>query len=241
LHTKVLLIDAVDWGTSYQERHPLKDVGFWFKRHFPENVADLIGVKSVHDVLELGFRNNLAGIIMSGSPRDAHAQDQFTERAVVLVQEIQKSGIPFFGVCYGHQLLARALGGEVAREPNGLELGNAEVELTDAGMKSFLFEGCAGPQLNVLQSHRDAVLKLPPDAELLAGNKHSAHQSFRVGKMHGVQFHPETSPEVLEYLWTRRIAAFQPVTGFDIQQRISSFQPTPQGVRVLQNFVYSVL
>lgn len=176
---------------------------------------------------------------MSGSPRDAWADDDFTHQTIALIQQIRGERIPFLGVCYGHQLLARAAGAEVNLDPQGLELGNSTISLTDAGRRSGLFARCHEP-IRVLQSHRDAVLRLPAGAVLLASNEHTPIQAFSIeDRMFGVQFHPETNPDILRFLWEPRRETYRANPNFDIDRALTQMQPTPEAPQILRNFANS--
>jgi GMP synthase (glutamine-hydrolysing) len=95
------------------------------------------------------------------------------------------------GVCYGHQLICRALLGSsaVGSCPGGLEAGWIDVEITGAGLE---IPGAA-PVSRVFQSHFDSVIKIPETAEVIAKNGHTAIQAFidRKKNLFSMQFHPE--------------------------------------------------
>jgi GMP synthase (glutamine-hydrolysing) len=95
--------------------------------------------------------------------------------------------MPVLGVCFGHQVLADALGGTVG-DMGSYEIGYRDVELGD----DPLFAGVESPA-TVFTTHSDAVTELPPEAEQIAENDYGVH-GFRVGNAVGVQFHPEYDP-----------------------------------------------
>lgn len=142
------------------------------------------------------------GIIVTGSPLSV------TERAAWMLElgenllAIGARGTPVLGVCFGHQLLARAAGGEVVQNPRGREIGTVRMQLTEAGRKDPLFAPWAnGPEIEVQATHVDAVDPLPPGATVLASNENTTAQAFRLSEtLAGVQFHPELWAEAMRDL-----------------------------------------
>ncbi|PSQ57552.1 hypothetical protein BRD22_01780 [Halobacteriales archaeon SW_8_68_21] len=95
----------------------------------------------------------------------------------------------YWDVCYGHQVLAEALGGRVAGM-DGFEIGYNEIRRT---RDDPLFDGI-GDSFTAFTTHGDVVVELPPSATLLAENDRGVH-AFRDGHCWGVQFHPEYDAE----------------------------------------------
>jgi GMP synthase (glutamine-hydrolysing) len=103
--------------------------------------------------------------------------------------------VPTLGVCLGHQLAAVALGGRVGVNPTGRTVGLVPVRLTDAGARDPLLSGLGGQV--AVHYNDDVVLEGPDGSTLLATLPDGRPQALRFGRAAwGVQFHPETSPEV---------------------------------------------
>jgi GMP synthase (glutamine-hydrolysing) len=112
-----------------------------------------------------------------------------------LLADAVAGGIPTLGVCLGHQLAAVALGGTVGRNPAGRTVGLVPVHLTDAGATDPLLAGLGG--LRAVHYNDDVVLDPPAGVSILATLPDGQPQALRFGPVAwGVQFHPETSPEV---------------------------------------------
>lgn len=233
----VLLLDLYEWTDAYPASNPLRNVTGWFGRHLP--VGDQIELRTAgaSDDL-LAAVQDAAAVIISGSPRDAWVEDPRNDRALEVIEHCRTDGKPLLGVCFGHQLLGRALGAKVGRHPAGYELGNVEVSLTDKGVECPLFTGLPR-QLDVIESHQDAVLELPPGARLLATGAHTQVQAFDfAGHLLGIQFHPEMDPAVLQFVWGEpRRALWRPKLKFDLDVRLAELHPTPAAARIFSNFV----
>lgn len=126
-------------------------------------------------------------------------------------------GVPTLGICFGHQLLAVATGGEVTVDhPAGREFGVIDVTLEPAAQHDPVLGRIAGMsridgpgsidghgrvagqgRVPAPSAHSDAVTRLPPDAVALARSDRYPNQAFRLGSALGVQFHPEASPDLM--------------------------------------------
>jgi len=109
-----------------------------------------------------------------------------------LVQEAYNRKLPTFGSCWGHQIIARALGGEVQHDPDKAELGCHHIELTEAGRHDELL-GTFPHSFMANMGHHDRVTRLPEGAIELADNRTQPNEAFRLKDrpMYGTQFHSE--------------------------------------------------
>jgi GMP synthase-like glutamine amidotransferase len=135
------------------------------------------------------------GVIIMGGPQSANDPDPRLAAEIGLIREAVARGVPILGVCLGAQLLAKALGAGVSRNPSK-EIGWAPVYFTEAAKDDPLFGGVASPT-TFFHWHGE-TFELPEGAEWLAYSDLCRHQAFRYGsKVYGVQFHPEITPEMI--------------------------------------------
>ena len=148
-----------------------------------------------------------AAIILSGGPKSVHV-----DGAPKLDAEIYELGVPIFGICYGVQLIAQQLGGEVARGGKG-EYGRAIMRRISGAKSTLLTDSIVGPSqdLTVWMSHFDAVTRVPEGFVATAATPDAPMAVIEcvARKIWGVQFHPEV-------------------------------MHTQQGTEVLQQFIYQL-
>lgn len=119
----------------------------------------------------------------------------WTESLHNLVRRAVDRNLPTIGSCWGHQVIAHALGGRVVHDPERAELGCGWVELTSAGADDTIFHRFPR-RFRANMGHNDRVLELPPGTVELAHND-QPHQAFRVEEapIYGTQFHSELDAE----------------------------------------------
>jgi GMP synthase (glutamine-hydrolysing) len=165
-------------------------------------------------------------IVVTGSPRSVRERAPWMCAAAGWLRAQAERGTPVLGVCFGHQLLAEAYGGSVARSPRGREIGTIRCGLTAEGRSDPLFAGLPST-FEAQATHEDEVVRLPPGAELLATNAWSRVQAFRLGRnVRAVQFHPEMDAASMAATVAARATALA-----------APPRPTPHAARVLANFV----
>ncbi|WP_033416815.1 glutamine amidotransferase [Hahella ganghwensis] len=189
----LLLVLCGDTFPAIRESHG--DFELWFTRALKG-----LGLRVVtwnahqhHDMPDISF----AGVVLSGSPAMVTDRAGWSIALADWILECVELNIPVLGVCYGHQLLADALGGEVDFHPGGREIGSLLMSCTQEAGNDPLFRHM--PRSFYAQlSHAQSVLTLPPDAVLLASGSRVRCQAFRYGRsVWGVQFHPEFNRAVM--------------------------------------------
>ena len=170
------------------------------------------------------------GIILSGGPASVYEKN-----APLSDPGILRMGIPILGICYGMQLIAQQMGGEVVRSEKR-EYGRAKLTL-DRGGKLFKGLGRRGSQLIVWMSHGDYVRTLPPGFHAIARSKNTPFAAVEESqrRIYGLQFHPEVvhTPRGLDLiknflfhicecsnLWT--MESFLEQTRQDLKRRIGT-------------------
>jgi GMP synthase (glutamine-hydrolysing) len=151
------------------------------------------------------------------------------------VKAMVAAEVPLLGVCYGHQLLGRAMGGKVGYHPQGKEVGTFEVRLLPAAKEDPLI-GTLPQKFPVHATHAQSVLKLPPGATHLAENDFERHHAMRIGRCAwGVQFHPEYDCNIeRDYIEAQAKALAK--TGRDVDKLLANLRETPEAASILRKF-----
>ncbi|MDB9731693.1 glutamine-hydrolyzing GMP synthase [Candidatus Pelagibacter sp.] len=133
-------------------------------------------------------KGNIAGIILSGGPLNVYENDKFK-----FDKKILKLGIPILGICFGHQILSKLLGGKVKKSKHR-EFGLATISKVSNSIltKNFFNKNSTS---DVWMSHADQVSKMPKNFKVIASTKNSKLTIIEKNKdnFYGVQFHPEVT------------------------------------------------
>jgi GMP synthase (glutamine-hydrolysing) len=177
-----------------------------------------------------------AGVIVTGSGAMVTDRHPWSERTAAWLGDAARAGLPVLGICYGHQLLAHALGGEVGDNPAGREMGTIELETVPDAASDALFAGLPA-RFPAQATHLQSVLGMPEGATLLARSAGDACHAFRWGEAAwGVQFHPEFSTTHMRgYVHARREALAR--EGRDPAGMAAAVAAAPHARRVLRRFV----
>jgi len=178
---------------------------------------------------------SIAGVIVTGSQAMVSDREPWSERLAQWLRELVAQDVPVLGICYGHQLLAHAFGGEVGYHPSGIEIGTSDIRLTPGASDDPLFHTLPS-QFSAQEVHRQSVLKLPQNARWLARGEFESHQAFRIGNYGwGVQFHPEFSATAMRgYITEMREVLREEGRNPDLLA--ANVRPSPQAHALLARF-----
>lgn len=180
-----------------------------------------------------------AGVLMTGAHAMLTDRLPWMRRALDWLPRLVAAEVPFLGICFGHQMLAEAMGGRVDFHPKGREIGCVDLRLRPACADDLLFQGLPA-QFPALAVHAQSVLELPPDATLLAGNDYEPHHAFRVGACAwGIQFHPEFNRERMD-AYVHHLAQQLCAAGQDCRQIRTRLCDTPIAAGLLPRFAAMV-
>jgi GMP synthase-like glutamine amidotransferase len=183
-------------------RHVAGDYGDMFevllRTHAPELDLDHVDVVGGEPLPELGAHD---GLIITGSRDSVYDDLPWIERLSELIRGAHADAVPVVGICFGHQLIAQALGGRVARAEVGWGVGVHDATVTQR--RPWMVP--AAETFRLLMSHQDQVLELPAGAEVLATSPHAPIAAFQVDTLVGFQGHPEFVADYLGALLPTRV------------------------------------
>lgn len=137
------------------------------------------------------------GFVISGSPASAAGDEPWVLKLLATIREIEARKIPTVGVCFGHQAIGRALGGEVGKNPGGWGFGISPTHFN-------VSERWMVPERGTLQlysAHSEQLLRAPKGAVILGGDAACAIGSYRIGEhIFTTEYHPEMTPDFVAEL-----------------------------------------
>ena len=139
------------------------------------------------------------------------------------------------GVCFGHQVMARSLGGKTGRAESGWDIGVIPIHLSAPAVK--LFSSLQIPSvLSLIECHRDEVLEVPAKVEVLAWSDKTGIEMIRYGDhMMGVQGHPEYSKDILLNLIDRLLQRKDIVESYaeEVKANVEKLEPDREALKKL--------
>jgi len=190
--------------------------------------------------LDHSLLNEVDAVLIGGSGAYSVTKDyDWTQDLHSFVSAIIDRGVPCFGSCWGHQFLARVLGGEVINDESRAEMGTHEVFLTSNGKEDSLLSTL--PDFFLAQmGHQDRVSVLPSTCVELANSKIAPYQSFKVKDkpVYGTQFHPELSAANEKKRLEAYRDAYPAMKESDTFQTVyDNVRDTPEVSQLLKSFI----
>lgn len=183
----------------------------------------------------------MAGAVITGSSAMVTDRERWSEQTAAWLRDAMDAELPLFGVCYGHQLMAHALGGTVGWLPSGREIGTQTI--TRNGVKksqNALLDGLPA-QFPAHTTHRQRVLEAPHGASVLARSALDPQQILSYGpNAISTQFHPEFGVRTMRaYLGDREEALCE--EGIDVAAMRREVKTTPDARAMLRRFAQAAL
>ena len=211
-----------------------RDFDTWIVEGLEWPASREVEVVSVHEGEVLPDAAALGGVVITGSPSMVSEREPWSENAIDWLRSVLEAEVPCLGICYGHQMLARAAGAAVGPNPRGREIGTHRVSM----------HGHAGdPLLSVLAdeswvhtTHVESVLEVPPGAEIRGATELDPHHAFSLGeRAWGVQFHPEFDESIMRFYIEERRELVR-ADGLDPDALLDQVRPAPFGRQLLRRF-----
>jgi GMP synthase-like glutamine amidotransferase len=157
---------------------------------YPDMFAKLLAGNGftfdTYRVVEMQFPSDVHqadGWLITGSKHGAYEDLPFIPPLEGFIRDVYAAAVPLVGVCFGHQIIAQALGGKVEKYGGGWAVGATDYDF-------------GGETLTLNAWHQDQVTKVPPDAKVIASNDFCANAAMVYNdRAFTVQAHPEFRPE----------------------------------------------
>lgn len=163
------------------------------------------------------------GLLITGSPASVHDEAAWIARLEGVVRQAVTLKIPMFGACFGHQVIARALGAMVIDNPSGWVLGKITTEFTPDGSRMQLYA-----------AHKEQVLTLPEGARIVACTDGCEIAGFAIGThVLTTQYHPEMTKDFIAAL----LDAFGDEIGPEITRKAAQSLGAPTDIMALAEWI----
>lgn len=202
-------------------------------------------IKGLHEKadFEAVLASNPMGIIISGSLQSVYDRAPWMLRLETFIQNCHTQKLPVLGLCFGHQIIASAMGGTVETLKTW-EFGVHPIYRNPKSENHPWLKGLPNT-FNTLQVHQDHVSQLPVGATSLAFSEKTPHQVFSIGSLMGLQFHPEYTVDMLHTIIENRhhkLITKGPFTSEEHLKAVAQYWQLPEAPRhILKNFLADLM
>lgn len=169
--------------------------------------------------------------LVTGSKHGAYEDLPWIQQLKGFIQQAYQAQHPMLGICFGHQIIAAALGGEVEKSTKGWGMGLHEYWIEQPVLPSMQ----AGEYFSIYAMHQDQVVTRPPDARVVASSEFCEYAALAYGDtVFSFQGHPEFKCDFEHELITLRKGNAIPTAQADQALKDMAISPPPEGERVGQ-------
>lgn len=233
---KFLIIKAgtfADRALHIAERFGDQDDVFVSAGGYPKEAVEVVSVFAGERLLKPPL--SYSGVLITGSGAMLSTPTEWMDHTATWLRRGVESDVPILGVCFGHQILAYAMGGTIEQNPNGLEAGTVTVAFNEERAADPLFADFPA-EADFHVHHYESVARPPEGATVLARNDHDAHHAVRYARnAWGVQFHPELDTNIMHALMDV-LADGMRSNGIAVEPILQSIRSAPLGPELLKRF-----
>ena len=219
-------------GSTFDSiKNDFKDFEHWIMDKF-ENKDKNIVIINAQENEKLPTLTKNDAVILTGSHSMVTQEESWSLEVEKWLPKLIEDKVPLLAICYGHQLLAKSLGGVSGYHENGIEIGSVDINLEENAKDDEIFSKLQN-SFKAHTIHSQTVIKLPKNATRLAFNNHDKNHAFRVGNCAwGVQFHPEFDENIMN-LYIKEVAKKKDL---EVEKLISFSENTNVATIILKEF-----
>ena len=219
-------------GSTFDSiKNDFKDFEHWIIDKF-ENKDKNIVIINAQENEKLPTLTKNDAVILTGSHSMVTHEELWSLEVEKWLPKLIDEDVPLLAICYGHQLLAKSLGGVSGYHENGMEIGSVDINLEENAKNDEIFSKLQN-NFKAHTIHSQTVIKLPKNARRLAFNSHDKNHAFRVGNCAwGVQFHPEFDKNIMN-LYIKEVAKKKDL---DVKKLTSFSENTNVATIILKEF-----